>query len=206
MNSAIKKKKYSDRRDEILDTTIAVLANEGYTSVSMRSIADRIGIHLSTLQYYFPTKRDLLNSTIERSIGSMLRLMDEITLSSSSDPKKVLRKALKIHLAACHDRTIARLFVALWAMAGHDEDVSQLLNEVYKRDCERYSTLIKKANPLLSRRTCEHRAVLILAQLEGLVLFISPGKLFSAKAKMIEKQLWMLIDLLVDDARNRSRS
>ena len=197
MNKPVTKKKYSDRRDEILDTTISVLANEGYTSISMRSIADRIGIHLSTLQYYFPTKRDLLKSTIERSIGSMVRIMDELLLKSSLEPKKVLRKALKIHLTACHDPTIAKLFVALWGMSSHDEDVNYLLSEVYKRDCQRYASLIKTANPKLSKSTCENRAVLILAQLEGLVLFISPGKPFDAKAQIVEKQLWALIDILV---------
>lgn len=193
-----RKKKFSERRDEILDTTISALANEGYTSVSMRGIADRVGIHLSTLQYYFPTKRDLLKSTIEKSIGSMVRMMDEMILNSTIEPKKVLRKALKIHLTACHDPMIAKLFIALWGMASHDEDANHLLNEVYKRDCQRYATLIRRANPKLSKRNCENRAVLILAQLEGLVLFISPGKPFSSKGRVIEKQLWALMDTLID--------
>ena len=197
MGKLIRKKKYSERRDEILDTTIAALANEGYTSVSMRGIADRVGIHLSTLQYYFPTKRDLLNSTIEKSIGSMVRMMDDIVLNPSAEPEKVLREALKIHLRACHDPIIAKLFVALWGMASHDEDANYSLNEVYKRDCQRYATLIQRTNPKLSKRICENRAVLILAQLEGLVLFISPEKPFASKARVIEKQLWLLIDTLI---------
>ena len=197
MAKLIRKKKYSERRDEILDTTIATLANEGYTSVSMRGIADRVGIHLSALQYYFPTKRDLLKSTIEKSIGSMVRMMDKIIVNSSATPEKILRKALKIHLRACHDPIIAKLFVALWSMASHDDDANYSLNEVYKRDCQRYTALIQRVNPLLSKRSCENKAILILAQLEGLVLFISPGKPFASKARVIEKQLWMLIDTLV---------
>ena len=197
MAKSVTKKKYSERHDEILDVTINVLANEGYTSLSMRGIADRIGIHLSTLQYYFPTKRDLLKSTIEKSIGTMVRMMDEIILSSSIAPEKVLRKALRIHLKACHDPTIAKLFLALWGMSGHDEDVNFLLAEVYKKDCQRYSALIKKANPQLTKKDCENKAILILAQLEGLLLFISPEKPFASKARVIEKQLWISIESLI---------
>ncbi len=200
MGKLVTKKKYSERYDEILDVTINVLANEGYTSLSMRGIADRIGIHLSTLQYYFPTKRDLLKCTIEKSIGTMVRSMDEIALNSSIAPEEVLRKALKVHLKASHDPKIAKLFVALWGMASHDEDVDFLLTEVYKNNCQRYSDLIKKANPRLTKRICDNKAVLILAQLEGLVLFISPEKPFASKARAIEKQLWLSIDTLISNS------
>ena len=200
MGLSLKKKKYDERRDEILDVTINALANEGYTSVSMRGIANRVGIHLSTLQYYFPTKSDLLKSTIEKSIGSMQRMMDDIVLNSSISPEKLLRKALKIHLKACHDPVIPKLFVALWAMASHDEDVNFALGEVYERDCQRYSNLIKKARPKLSKSACENKAVLILAQLEGLVLFISPEKPFASKSQVLEKQLWNSIDALIDSS------
>jgi AcrR family transcriptional regulator len=197
MAKSVTKKKYSERHDEILDVTINVLANEGYTSLSMRGIADRIGIHLSTLQYYFPTKRDLLKSTIEKSIGTMVRMMDEFILNSSTSPEKVLRKALRIHLKSCRDPKIAKLFVALWGMSAHDEDVNFLLTEVYKKDCQRYATLIKNINPHLTKRDCENKAILILAQFEGLVLFISPEKPFASKARVIEKQLWVSIESLI---------
>jgi AcrR family transcriptional regulator len=200
MGKSIAKKRYSERHEEILSVTINVLANEGHTSLSMRGIADRIGIHLSTLQYYLPTKRDLLRSTIEKSIGSMVRLLDEITLNSSATPEKVLRKALKIHIKACHDPIIPKLFLALWGMSGHDEDVNYLLADVYKNDCRRYSNLIQKVNPHLTKRDCENKAILILAQLEGLVLFISSEKPFASKARVIEKQLWISTERLINSS------
>jgi len=198
MEKLLKKKKNDERRDEILDVTINTLANEGYTSLSMRGIANRIGIHLSTLQYYFPTKRELLKSTIEKSIGSMVRMMDDISLSSSIVPEEILRKALKLHLKSCRDPVISKLFIALWAMASHDEDVNLALTEVYERDCQRYSSLIKKVRPQLSKKSCENKAILILAQLEGLVLIISPTKPFASKIRVLEKQLWISTDALIN--------
>ena len=59
---------------------------------------------------------------------------------------------------------------------------------------QRYGRLLQKANPRLAKKVCEDRAVLILAQLEGLVLFVTPGKLRAQRVRMIEKELASLID------------
>ncbi len=189
-----KKKRTNNRPEEILNTTMRVLAFEGDASVTMRSVADRVGIRLSTLQYYFPTRRELLKHTIEKCIGSVVRQMDEMILKSGTEPKKLLHKALKIHLTASRDPFVSKFFAALWALATHDNEAEDLLNEVYERDCQRYTALIQRANPKLSKKTCEYRAVLIIAQLEGLVLFIAPGKLRASKVRVIEKELSALID------------
>lgn len=192
-----KKKGSIDRREEILNTTMAVLAFEGHASVTMRSIADRIGIHLSTLQYYFPTKRDLLRSTIERSIGPEVRRQDEMALDQKTEPKKLLHRAIRGHLKSSCEPLAARLFAGLWGMAAHEDDVEDLLNEVYERDCQRYSALIHKANPRLSQNTCDRRSVLLLAQLEGLILMASPGKWASSKFGSIQKELLWLLDTAI---------
>ena len=192
-----RKEKTNERRNEILETTMRVLAFEGDSSVTMRSIADRLGISLSNLQYYFPTRRELLKSTIEKSIGTVVRQIDEMAIDSTTDPRKTLKKALKIHLSASRDPFISKFFAAIWALATYDKDAEELVNEIYERDCHRYAALIQRANPKLSKKTCETRAVLIVAQLEGLVLFIAPGKLRAAKARAIEKELDSLIDTVV---------
>jgi len=190
----VRKKRNNNRREEILDTTMRVLAFEGDASVTMRSIADRVGIRLSSLQYYFPTRRELLKHTIEKCIGSEVRKLDEMSHRSKLEPKKLLHRELKIHLSVSRDPFVSKFFAALWALATHDNEAEDLLNEVYERDCQRYTALIQRANPKLLKKTCEHRATLIVAQLEGLVLFISPGKLRASKVRVIEKELSRLID------------
>ena len=189
-----RKSRANNRREEILTTTMRVLAFEGEASVTMRSIADRVGIRLSTLQYYFPTRRELLRDTIEQCIGSVVRQMDEMIHDSSTDPGKLLHKALKVHLKTSRDPFVSKFFAAFWALAAHDSEAEELLNEVYERDCQRYAKLIQMASPKLSGKVCADRAVLILAQLEGLVLFVTPGKLRAPRVRMIEKELADLVD------------
>lgn len=194
-----KRKEAVARREEILETTMSVLAYEGYASVTMRSIANRIGIHLATLQYYFPTKRDLLRSTIDKCIGLEVRKIEEITLDTKADPKELLRQAVIIHMKANLDPLVSRLFVSLWGMAAHVPEVEELLSERYEQDCESYAALMHRANPKLPKTVCENRSILLVAQLEGLGLFISPGKPRASKVKAIQRELLSLLDLAVSD-------
>ena len=185
------------RSDEILDITIKLLAYDGHASVSMRKIADRAGIRLSTLQYYFPTKRKLLQSAIERCIGDVVKRMDKMALKSKLAPEKLFHKILKLHLSISIDPFISKFFFALWALAGHDAEVETLLNEVYERDCLRYAEFIRRINPGLSKKAAHLKAVLILAQLEGLVLFVTSGKPNAANLRSIEKELLTTVDKII---------
>jgi AcrR family transcriptional regulator len=187
------------RRDQILDTTIDVLVYEGHASVTMRAIADRVGIRLSTLQYYFPSKHELLKSAIEKCIGSVVAHMDEMAVKSKISPQQLLNRIFKMHLSTSCDPFISKFFFALWALASHDKGVEKLLNEIYDRDCKRYAKFIRRANPKLSAKAADIKATLILAQLEGLVLMVTPGRMRAGSSRMIERELNRIIERTVFD-------
>lgn len=47
------------RIPEIVEAAINVLAQYGNVGFALRRVASDVGIHLATLQYYFPTREDL---------------------------------------------------------------------------------------------------------------------------------------------------
>ncbi len=51
-----------DRRNRILDATLALASRGGYEAVQMRAVADRADVALGTLYRYFPSKIHLLVS------------------------------------------------------------------------------------------------------------------------------------------------
>lgn len=189
-----KRKKHEDRRDEILDTTMRVLAFEGDASATMRSIAERVGISLAAVQYYFPTRRDLLRNTMEKCIGTDVRKMHDLGDDLDKDPRDSLHEVIKIHVAASRDPFVSKFFTALWALASHEDEMLDIMNEFYENECKKYAVLIKRANPMLTSEVCDARAALLMAQIEGLVLFIAPGRLSSSRIRDIEKELDSLID------------
>ena len=59
------------------DARRALLAN-GYANLSVREIAKRVGISIGNLQYYYPSKDDLVEAIIQQEIDHSLGLLDEI--------------------------------------------------------------------------------------------------------------------------------
>jgi TetR/AcrR family transcriptional regulator, regulator of cefoperazone and chloramphenicol sensitivity len=58
-----------DTRRRILDTALEIFAAEGYEGASTRLLAERAGVNLPAIQYYFGSKEGLYRAVIEHIIG-----------------------------------------------------------------------------------------------------------------------------------------
>lgn len=65
---ALRKPK-AERRAEILDAAIALADAEGLAAVTMRAVAQRVGVTAMALYGYFPDKDSLLDAMADRVIG-----------------------------------------------------------------------------------------------------------------------------------------
>jgi TetR/AcrR family transcriptional regulator, regulator of cefoperazone and chloramphenicol sensitivity len=54
-----------DRRDSLVRAAFACLAADGFEGLRTRSVADRAGVNIATLHYYFPTKEDLIGGVAD---------------------------------------------------------------------------------------------------------------------------------------------
>jgi len=50
----------SDTRNKILETAIILFSQKGFTAVSMRDIANAVGINIASIYYHYPSKEALL--------------------------------------------------------------------------------------------------------------------------------------------------
>lgn len=55
----------SDRREQILTAVLAVVASQGISAVTIRTVATRAGVSIGLVQHYFPTKVDLIQAAAE---------------------------------------------------------------------------------------------------------------------------------------------
>jgi TetR/AcrR family transcriptional regulator, cholesterol catabolism regulator len=67
-----------ERRQRILDATLALASKGGYEAVQMRAVADRAGVALGTLYRYFPSKIHLLVSGLARELERNQEKLDGI--------------------------------------------------------------------------------------------------------------------------------
>ena len=89
-----------DTRRRILETALEVFAAEGYEGASTRQLAERAGVNLPAIQYYFGSKeglfRAVIDSIIERTESHMAPLAVEVraALADPATPRAELLELL----------------------------------------------------------------------------------------------------------------
>src|SRR5271169_3091007 len=54
-----------ERRNSLVRAAFACLATDGFEGLRTRSVADRVGVNIATLHYYFPTKEALIGGVAD---------------------------------------------------------------------------------------------------------------------------------------------
>jgi TetR/AcrR family transcriptional regulator, regulator of cefoperazone and chloramphenicol sensitivity len=113
-----------EMRLRILETALQVFATEGYEGASTRQLAERAGVNLPAIQYYFGSKEGLFRAVIDRIIerteSHMAPLAAEVqaALADPTTPRDELVELL------CR---ILEAFVALGTGGPHVEAKRQLI-------------------------------------------------------------------------------
>jgi TetR/AcrR family transcriptional regulator, cholesterol catabolism regulator len=79
-----------ERRQRILDATLALASRGGYDAVQMRTVADRAGVALGTLYRYFPSKIHLLVSGLAREFERNQEKLDRIPIPGATPNERML--------------------------------------------------------------------------------------------------------------------
>ncbi|MBS0519620.1 MAG: CerR family C-terminal domain-containing protein [Proteobacteria bacterium] len=107
-----------DTRRRILQTALEVFAAEGYEGASTRLLAERAGVNLPAIQYYFGSKEGLYRAVIENIVQhnemhlAPLSLKLKVALDDPATPKERLLDLLCEMLES---------FVALLSSGGQDD-------------------------------------------------------------------------------------
>jgi TetR/AcrR family transcriptional regulator, cholesterol catabolism regulator len=135
-----------ERRQRILDATLALASKGGYDAVQMRAVADRADVALGTLYRYFPSKIHLLVSGLARELERnqeklertpipgdtpyerMLYVLGRITRAMQREPMltEAMTRAFMFAdpSAATEANTVARLMERILTRAMHEGEPS----------------------------------------------------------------------------------
>ena len=84
-----------DTRDRIFRTAAELFAERGYASVSMREIAEAVGVSKPMLYYYFESKQGILEALLDSGVDCMTEAMERIVSSEGSIEDK-LREMVRV--------------------------------------------------------------------------------------------------------------
>ena len=85
------------RRTAILDAAAKLFAAHGYAQADTQQLADAVQVSKGTVFRYFPTKRELFEASIERSLDRLRQTVDAAA-NAVADPLQKLLAAMTAYL------------------------------------------------------------------------------------------------------------
>ena len=160
------------RAHEILHAARALLAAEGYAGLSMRKVAAVTGMSLSNVQHYYQSKDALLEALLLYTMDLFQAKMDAISAAMTSASRiDQFLSTCDMFLEEITDPVTHAIFFELWALASRNAFASQLMDKMLGRERKAIFNLICGLNPAIDDDEYRQRAILMVAQIEGLMLF-----------------------------------
>jgi AcrR family transcriptional regulator len=99
----------SQRRDQILDAFVHIVAEHGINRTTMRDIAQKVGCSVGTIYNEFANKEALIDGLSERAQQEIDLLLQNLSVSCQAAPEMRLRRFLigfirAVNLKMRHDR------------------------------------------------------------------------------------------------------
>jgi AcrR family transcriptional regulator len=160
------------RAHDILHAARALLAAEGYAGLSMRKVAAEVGISLSNVQHYYQSKDALLEALLLYTMELFQQKMDSISAAMTSASRiDQFLSTCDMFLEEITDPVTHAIFFELWALASRNDFASRLMDKMLGRERKAIFHLIRGLNPAIDDDEYMQRAILMVAQIEGLMLF-----------------------------------
>jgi betaine-aldehyde dehydrogenase len=155
------------RRRQLIDTTILVMAQVGFSATTLSLIAKQAGVSTGLVAHYFGDKDGLLEATL-RSLASRLSRAAAARLRAAETPRARLQAVIDANLAPEEmDSQTGAVWLAFWGQAIHSDRLKRV-QRIYQLRV--VSNLRHALRSLAPDAEAERLAVIIAAIIDGLWL------------------------------------
>ena len=179
----------ADRKQEILETALTIIAEDGYGKLTMRALARDSGMKLGALQHHFRTRDDMLRALVDYIADELRERLDVVMAGRDS---LSIRELAEFMLDDTVDEEYLsdQLWPQLWAMEQVEPLVSDLLEDVYAEYLTLLETAIKSAGAMKPRA----EALCLMSLLEAESLFAGKGRRWESDRKVMRETILKFID------------
>jgi AcrR family transcriptional regulator len=93
----------NNTEEVVYQAAVDLMAARGFHGTSLRDVAKAVGMQMSSLYYYFPSKQDMLVAIMRRTMED-LQAFVEPAIRSETDPVQQIRAGIKAHVLFHADR------------------------------------------------------------------------------------------------------
>lgn len=160
-------------RARILDTAREILAAEGLEGFVMREIAKRADMRLGNLQYYFPTRDDLLEAVIREEFKHNLTAIQSLDETEASLAGYITR--FSDLLIREYTGIGGNIWPILTVLHLHNRRFRQLSEEVYQQHFDTLIDAMRHFGVSGNTASLREKARLITAIIDGAALQAHAG-------------------------------
>ena len=107
--------------------TFELIAKNGFEGLRTRDVADRVGVNIATLHYYFPTKESLIRAVLDQA---MTRFRS--TLTPHGSPADQLRNHLRaVRKLLIEEPELKAVMAELALRSARDRSIAAIMAEMY---------------------------------------------------------------------------
>jgi AcrR family transcriptional regulator len=172
-------------RKELLSKSFVLFAEKGYGTITMRQIAEGLGVSTGTLYHYFPSKQNLFEQLVEESVESdILRMSKQLKDAQTLEDR--IEKFLEF-LSQHQDYFFkqALIYADFYKQQQRDgQNDNYILKKGYKKIEQAIAKLLGIEDPEL--------ITFLLSIIDGLIwqqVYGSESVNYSAQAKLLAKML-----------------
>lgn len=185
-------------------TSKKILINEGYSGLSMRAIANRMNIHISTIQHYFKNKNQLIEYLF-RDIA--LEFNDKIKGITNSltdeNPLSRFLNFINTILDEMENEETYILFIELISSAQRLSSGKNMLNKIQSQYLDTIYKLIINITPSISFNEYKNYAQIISMQTQAYLINFSNHN-DEQKNKYLRNSLLQYFSSLVTKVQNQN--
>ena len=184
----------SDRKQQILQAAIEIIASKGYGKLTMRALARASGMKLGALQYHFRTWNDMLRALAAYIGDAYQQSWEALDLNGKEASLQDL-----VHFIMDDPAGTAlsgdELFPQLWAMSLVEPAMAEKMDELYGVYLER----LEERLTALGSRTPAPDALAIMSLLEGTIVFVGDGRRWANHADAVRDAIRKLLEARYGD-------
>ena len=161
-------RKGAEKIAEILRAGTNILLEEGFTALTKRRIAKRLGIGHGNVSYYFPTRESLWDAVVDHELKAYYKHHMSSKRVHHDDPQASFDELVVGWIDEYNDPRVRMFFSHILAFAEVNDAVAEIRDEIYEQF---FSELFGRAKALevgVDSAELERRVLEIMVMLEGL--------------------------------------
>ncbi|WP_146778735.1 TetR/AcrR family transcriptional regulator [Actinomadura craniellae] len=160
-----------DRRRNALEVAARVLAERGYEKTRFSDVAEAAGVAVSTLQFYFGSRDDMLIEALYHSTETEVAVLEQIA-AGAADPWERILALLDRGLAPL-SATTWRMLLEFWHASAHDPELRTHSVSIQERYRGAFAKAVREgveSGDFRPRGRPEDIVTAVVALLDGLII------------------------------------